>query len=56
MKRQYQSLTFDQLYNLLEILTKAIRICIKQRITNARFWQIVNKRELIIVEMDYRRS
>ncbi len=55
MKREFEKYTFWELYNILHILTVAIRICRKNKTVNKRFWQIVGKREAVIAEMDFRR-
>ncbi len=46
----------QQLFNLLAILTNAIKIMLREKVRNHRFWQVVESRELIIIEMANRRK
>jgi len=55
MNLEFTKYKFNELFNLLEIVTKSIRLCLKQKTKNVRFWQIVNWREAIIAEMSIRR-
>jgi len=46
----------QQLFNLLSIYTKAIKIMLRNKTKNNGFWLAVSSREAIINEMDFRKA
>lgn len=47
----FSTYSISELYNILSVTTKALKILVADKVRNQRFWQLVGAREEIIKEL-----